>query len=173
MANLGNYSPEDVTMMISNDIFGTHTISGMADGTFISYERSVDRATLYVGSDLTSARVLRRNKSGTVSLTLHQSAESNDVLSMIALRDEEAHDNSYLFSVTIKDLSGRSVFFAPEAFIGNDPTTSYSTDLETRDWTITVTSVERHTGGNAKINPENQATLATLGYTVEDQWKAN
>ena len=75
--------------------------------------------------------------------------------------------------MTIKDLSGRSVFFAPEAFIGNDPTTSYSTDLETRDWTITVTSVERHTGGNAKINPENQATLATLGYTVEDQWKAN
>lgn len=173
MSNLGNYSPEDVTMVISNDIFGTHTISGMADGTFISYERSVDRATLYTGSDLTAARVLRRNKSGTVTLTLHQSAESNDVLSQIALRDEEAHDNSYLFSVTIKDLSGRSVFFAPEAFIGNDPTTSYSTDLETREWTITVTSVERHTGGNAKINPENQATLSTLGYTVQDQWKSN
>lgn len=173
MAQLGNYSPEDVVMIISNDIFGTHTISGTADGTFISYERSVDRATLYVGSDLSSARVLRRNKSGTVSLTLHQSAESNDVLSMIALRDEETHDNSYLFSVTIKDLSGRSVFFAPEAFIGNDPTTSYSTDLETRDWTITVTSVERHTGGNAKVNPEVEATLQTLGYTVEDKWKTN
>lgn len=173
MAQLGNYSPEDVVMIISNDIFGTHTISGTADGTFISYERSVDRATLYVGSDLSSARVLRRNKSGTVSLTLHQSAESNDVLSMIALRDEEAHDNSYLFSVTIKDLSGRSVFFAPEAFIGNDPTTSYSTDLETRDWTITVTSVERHTGGNAKVNPEVEATLQTLDYTVEDKWKTN
>lgn len=173
MAQLGNYSPEDVTMVISNDKFGTHTISGMADGTFISYERSVERATLYVGSDLTSARVLRRNKSGTVSVTLHQSAESNDVLSMIALRDEEAHDNSYLFSVTIKDLSGRSVFFAPEAFIGNDPMTSYSTDLETREWTITVTSVERYTGGNAKVNPEVEATLQTLGYTVEDKWKTN
>lgn len=173
MSNLGNYSPEDVVMIISNDVFGSYTISGMADGTFISYERSVDRATLYVGADLTSARVLRRNKSGTVTLTLHQSAESNDVLSMIALRDEEAHDNSYLFSVTIKDLSGRSVFFAPEAFIGNDPMTSYSTDLETREWTITVTSVERHTGGNAKVNPEVEATLQTLGYTVEDKWKTN
>ena len=118
--NLANYSPEDVVMILSNDIFGSHVISGTAEGTFISYERSVDRATLVVGSDLSAARVLRRNKSGTVTLTLMQSAESNDVLSMIAQRDEEAHDNSYLFSLTIKDLSGRSVFFAPVAFIGND-----------------------------------------------------
>lgn len=169
---LGNYSPEDVFVIIANDQF-SHTISGMADGTFISYERSVDRATLYVGADLTAARVLRRNKAGTVSLTLHQSAESNDVLSQIALRDEEAHDNSMLFSVTIKDLRGRSVFFAPQAFIGNDPSVTYSTDLETRDWTLTVIGVERHFGGNAKIDPETEATLQSLGYTVEDKWKSN
>lgn len=173
MTQLGNYSPEDVIMIISNDIFGSYTLSGMADGTFISYERSVDRATLYVGSDLTAARVLRRNKAGTVSLTLHQSAESNDVLSMIAQRDEEAHDNSMLFSVTIKDMLGRSVFFSPQAFIGNDPTTTYSTDLETRDWTITVIGVERHTGGNAKIDLETQTTLQALNYDVEDKWKTN
>lgn len=170
--NLGNYSPEDVVMIIANDKF-SHTISGMADGTFISYERLVDRATLYVGSDLSAARVLRRNKSGTVSLTLHQSAESNDILSRIAMLDEEAHDNSMLFSVTIKDLLGRSIFFAPQAFIGNDPTVTYSTDLETRDWTITVIGVDRHFGGNSKLNPENEATLAALGYTVEDKWKSN
>lgn len=170
--NLGNYSPEDVVMIISNDQF-SHTVSGMADGTFISYERSVDRSTLYIGADLSAARVLRRNKSGTVSLTLHQSAESNDVLSVIALRDEEAHDNSMLFSVTIKDLLGRSVFYAPQAFIGNDPTISYGTDLETRDWTITVVSVDRHFGGNSKLNPENQATLQSLGYTVADEWKSS
>ena len=171
--NLANYSPEDVVMILSNDIFGSHVISGTAEGTFISYERSVDRATLVVGSDLSAARVLRRNKSGTVTLTLMQSAESNDVLSMIAQRDEEAHDNSYLFSLTIKDLSGRSVFFAPDAFIGNDPSDSYGDTLGTRDWAITVTGVERHFGGNSKLNPENQATLEALGYTVEDKWKSN
>lgn len=172
MAQLGNYSPEDVVVIIANDKF-SHTISGMADGTFISYERSVERATLYVGADLTAARVLRRNKAGTVSLTLHQSAESNDVLSQIALKDEEAHDNSMLFSVTIKDMLGRSVFFASQAFIGNDPAVSYGTDLGTRDWTITVMGVDRHFGGNAKIDPETQATLQSLGYTVEDKWKSN
>lgn len=170
--NLGNYSPEDVVMIIGNDRF-SHTISGMADGTFISFERAVDRATLYTGADLSAARVLRRNKSGTVSLTLHQSAESNDILSTIAQLDEDSHDNTWLFHVTIKDLLGRSVFFAPQAFIGNDPATTYSTDLETRDWTITVVGVDRHFGGNSKLNPENQATLEALGYTVEDKWKSN
>lgn len=173
MSNLANYSPEDVTIQISNNNFGSYQITGTAEGTFISYERMVDRATLSVGSDLFATRVLRRNKSGTVTITLQQSSESNDVLSMISLRDEEAHDNSYIFSLTINDLSGRSVFFAPEAFIGNDPVVSYSDGLETREWTITVTSVERHFGGNATVDPETEATLQTLGYQVEDKWKVN
>lgn len=173
MSNLANYSPEDVYMVISNDIFGTHTISGTAEGTFISYERSVDRATLVTGSDLFSTRVLRRNKAGTVTVTLMQESSSNDILSAIALRDEESHNNSYLFSVTIKDTSGRSVFFAPEAFIGNDPQVTYSSDTETREWTITVTSIERNFGGNARVNAENEATLAALGVTLDPQWVSN
>lgn len=172
MANLGNYSPEDVVMIIANDKF-SHTVSGMADGTFISYERAVDRATLYTGADLSAARVLRRNKSGTVTVTLHQSAESNDVFSQIAQNDEDAHNNSWLFSVTIKDLLGRSVFFAPQAFIGTDPTMNYSTDLETREWGITVIDVNRHFGGNALISPEGVDTLGELGYNVEPKWISN
>jgi hypothetical protein len=168
--NLGNYSPEDVIVILSNNEF-SHTISGMADGTFISYEREIPRATLYTGSDLTAARVLRRNKSGTVTITLHQSAESNDILSELARLDEESHNNSWLFSVTIKDMMGRSLFYSPQAFIGNDPMVTYSTELETREWTIQVISVERHFGGNSKLNTENIATLEGFGYTVEDQWK--
>ena len=172
IASLGNYSPEDVVMII-NWATGSHTVSGMADGTFISYEREVPRATLYVGSDLSAARVLRRNKSGTISLTLHQSAESNDVLSELARLDEEAHNNDYLFSVTVKDLLGRTVLFAPQAFIGNDPNITFSTELDTRDWTIQVINVQRHFGGNSKFSPENEALLTSMGYTVEDQWKSN
>lgn len=172
MSNLGSYSPEDVVMIISNDNF-SHSVSGFADGTFISFERGVPRATLYTGADLSAARVLRRNKSGTVTLTLHQAAESNDVLSEIARLDEEAHDNTWLFNVTIKDLQGRSVFFAPQAFIGNDPTVSYGTDLETREWTLECLNVDRHVGGNSKFSPENQATLESLGFEVADKWKTN
>lgn len=168
--NLGNYSPEDVVIMLSNDKF-SHTISGTADGTFISYEREIPRATLYTGADLTAARVLRRNKSGTITLSLHQSAESNDVLSELARVDEESHNNDWLFAVTIKDMMGRTVLYAPQAFIGNDPTITYSQEIEVREWTLQVISVERHFGGNAKISPENQETLASLGYNLAPKWQ--
>lgn len=171
-ANLGNYSPEDVVVIISNDRF-SHTISGFADGTFISYERGVDRATLYTGADLSAGRTLRRNKSGTVTLTLAQYAESNDILSKLADLDEESHNNDWLFSVTIKDLLGRSVFFAPQAFLGNDPTMDYGTEMGTREWTITVVNAQRHVGGSSKLSPDNEATLTSMDYTVEDKWKSN
>ena len=168
--NLGNYSPEDVVIILSNDKF-SHTISGTADGTFINYEREIPRATLYTGADLTAARVLRRNKSGTITLTLHQSAESNDILSELARVDEESHNNDWLFAVTIKDMMGRSLLYAPQAFIGNDPTITYSVELETREWTIQVISVERHFGGNAKLSPENQETLSAFGYNLDPKWQ--
>lgn len=171
-SGLGNYSPEDVIMIISNDTF-SHTISGVADGTFISYEREVPRATLYVGADLSAARVLRRNKSGTVSLTLSQHGESNDFLSQLARRDEESQDNSWLFAVTIKDLRGRTQFYSPQAFIGNDPNITFGVDTETRDWTITVTGIENHIGGDGQFAPTVQADLESIGYTVEDKWKMN
>lgn len=172
ISNIGNYSPEDVVMIISNNNF-THTISGTVDGTFISFERTVPRSTLAVGSDLHAARVLRRNKSGTVTVTLMQSSESNDILSELARLDEEAHNNDWLFAVTIKDMLGRSVFYAPQAFIGNDPMTEYGVELSNREWTIQVINVQRHNGGNSKFSPDNQATLESFGYEVEDKWKNN
>lgn len=171
-SNLASYSPEDVVVIISNDRF-SHTVSGMADGTFVSYEREVPRATLYTGADLSAARVLRRNRSGTITLTLSQFAESNDVLSEIARLDEESHNNDWLFSVTVKDLSGRTMLFAPQGFIGVDPNITFSTDIETRDWAIQVTDVERHFGGNSKFSPENEATLQALGYVVDPKWSNN
>ena len=172
IANIGNYSPEDVVMIIANDKF-SHTVSGIVEGTFISFERTVPRSTLTVGADLHAARVLRRNKSGIVTLTLMQSSETNDILSELARLDEEAHNNDWLFNVTIKDTLGRSVFFAPQAFLGNDPMTEYGVELSNREWTLNVINVQRHTGGNSKLSPDNQATLESFGYTVDDQWKNN
>lgn len=169
-ANLGSYSPEDVVILITHPRI-SHTISGTAEGTFVSYARTVPRSTLTVGADLHAARTMRRNKAGTVTITLMQSAESNDVLSMLAQNDENAHNNDWIFSLTIKDLQGRSLFFAPQAFIGNDPETSYGTDLGTREWTIEVIGVQRYDGGSSLLSPENVETLTELGYTVEDRWK--
>lgn len=177
IANLGNYSPEDVVMILNSlpncpKPF-SHVVSGTAEGTFITFERGVDRATLQMGSDLTAGRVLRRNKSGTITLSLNSYAETNDFLSELARLDEESHNSDYIFSVTIKDMTGRSVFYAPQAFLGNDPSMSFSTDGDTRDWTITVVNAQRHIGGSSLLAPDNVTTLEDFGYVVEDRWKTN
>lgn len=166
---LGTYSPEDVLILIQNDNF-SHEINGLADGTFVTIGRDVPRATLYTGADKSAARVLRSVRTGSITLTLHQSSESNDVLSALAEADEQARDSTWLFSVTVKDLTGRSVFFAPQAFLGTDPDTTYGTDIETREWTITYMNGTRVLGGNSKFNPDTETTLATLGVTNDPKW---
>lgn len=171
-ANMGTYAPENVVIILSNDRF-SHTVTGLAEGTFINFERSVPRATLYTGADLHAARVLRRNKSGTITLTLSQHGESNDVFSELARLDEESQSNDWLFSVLVKDLSGRTVFSASQAFLGNDPNLSFGTETEMREWTIGAANIERHIGGDSKFTPENQSELESLGYVVEDRFKMN
>lgn len=173
VANLGSYSPEDVIVLIQHEDF-SHQVTGFVEsGSFLSFERSVDRATLASSVDGNhAARVLRRNKAGTLTISLMQTSESNDVFTRIGILDEESHSNKYLFSILIKDMSGRTVMSASQAFLGNDPAVSFSDGVETRDWTITVARLDKHIGGNSKFSPDNEATLAALDYTVEDQWKS-
>lgn len=166
---LGTYSPEDITVVLSNDNF-SHTVSGMADGSFLTITRVVPAATLYTGADASSARVLRRVKNLDITLTLHQSSESNDVLSQLQRLDEEAHNNDHLFAITIKDGMGRSIYSSNQCFIGTIADGEFATDLSTRPWVLHSVGSDTFTGGNAKLNPSTTQTLQDLGYTPDTYW---
>lgn len=168
-ATLGTYSPEDVTVVISNDNF-SHTMSGFADGSFLTITRVIPAATLYTGADASSARVLRRVKNLDITAVLHQSSETNDVLSQLQRMDEEAHNNENLFSITIKDNMGRSVFSSNLCFIGTVADGEFATDLSTRSWVLHSVGGEMFNGGNAKLNPGTAATLQDLGNTPDSYW---
>lgn len=167
---LSTYSPEDVVIVLANDSF-SHVITGYADGSFINITREVPASTLYVGSDLSNARVIRANKASTVTVSLHQASESNDVLSQLLSNDEQARDNTWLFSLTIKDNTGRSLYFSPQAFISIEPDRSFSTGIENRDWGLQCVSLQGVTGGNGKFSTDGAAALGQLGGTVADRWK--
>lgn len=166
---LGSYSPEDVVCVISNDKF-SHTISGFADGSFLNLSRIIPASTLYTGGDGTNCRVIRDVSNLDVTFTLHQSSESNDVLSHLLVLDMAARDSSELFSILIRDMTGRTVISTPTCFIGSNPDVPFETDISTRDWVLHTIGSSIHIGGNARFTSGGFDALVDLGATVDQEW---
>lgn len=169
--NLGTYSPDDCIAIITYGEIA-HAISGWAEGTLITAERTNPYSTMVSGADQTGYRVFRRNDSGSITLSLIQSSQSNDFLNYLLEVDMETRDNSALFTISVIDGTGRSRFFAKDCFIESKPSASFSTEGENRDWVISSNSLQMDIGGNAKIGAEVVAQLEKLGYDVPARWRS-
>lgn len=168
--NLGTYSSDDLTVVITvQDI--THSVSGFAEGTMVSVQKTTPSSQLVLNGDVGGGRVFRRTKDGLVTMTLNQWSATNDVLSYILKNDEETRDNTWLFNIAVVDGTGRSASYARQCFIENYPDMSLGTDLETREWVIKSADMEHFVGGNAKLPPEVIATIEKLGGTVAPRWR--
>lgn len=171
MANeiLATYSPEDLNIVISGNGF-SHTINGYADGTFVNITRLILGSEPYSGSDLTHARVVRANKGASLTLSLSQTSESNDILSQLLENDSITRDDTWIFSVLIKDNTGRSMYFSRQCYIGGHPDSTFSTAIENRDWMIHCVKLEQNLGGNGRFSPSTASDLADIGGEVEERW---
>jgi hypothetical protein len=167
---LGSYSPESMVIVISKGDF-LHTINGYADGTFLNISRITPASELYVGSDLTAGRVKRRNKASTITLTLMQHATSNAVLQALQRADEEDDRDSWVFSITIKDLSGTGVWSSNQAFIATNPDTPFSNTTETRDWVLQAVSLNANIGANTLFAAPEVQAMNALGADVDTRWQ--
>lgn len=166
---LGSYSPESVVVVISNNKF-SHTVNGFIDGTFINITRVIPHATLYTGADASNVRVVRGVKNCDVTMTLHQSSESNDVLSQLLIMDEETRSGEDIFAITVKDLSGRTVASSSAVFIGTSPDIGFGTDVSERAWVLHAINMQVFEGGNGKFTTDGWATVNGLGHTPDDVW---
>ncbi len=166
---LGTYSPEDLIITISNSFF-SHSITGYADGTFVNITRQVPPSTLYTGSDNTNARVVRANKGSTIKITLHQASESNDILSQALIMDESTRDGTWCFNILVKDGTGRSLYFSPQAFIANNPEATFAAEITSREWDIQCVALSNFAGGNGKLTDDAYRTLQSMGATVDPRW---
>lgn len=166
------FSPYDVTIVITKgDV--SHVVSGFSEDSIVTVDQVMPRFDLYTGADNTNTRIHKNNTSATITIPLTQTSNSNDVLTLLHKLDVAQRNSDGMFSLLIKDNSGRSVFSAFEAFIAVIPSASFGNSMQLREWVIQAVNVDTYLGGNGKFDPADADSVAALGGTVDDFWRSN
>ncbi len=139
---LTTYDPTQVAMIF------TVPITGFADGTFVTVEQNEDSFSLQVGTDGDACRTKTSNRSCRITFTLLASSASNDVLSALHNLDVLSPSGDGIVPLMIKDNSGRTVLAAESAWITKPANTTYSREVEGREWIIETDNMLHNIGGN-------------------------
>lgn len=125
--------------------FAGLNITGYAPATYISVERNEDAFTLVVGASGEATRSHNRNRSGTVTLTLMASSQSNDALTAIALADEIGGTGvSVLF---LKEANGTTLVSASNAWVKKMPVVDRAKEAGTVEWVFECEDLNIFVGG--------------------------
>jgi len=128
------YSPGDTILTIDGNI-----ITGFADGTFIVVEREVDAYAKVVGADGEVSRTKSANRSGSMTLTLKQSSNSNYTLGTLAAADEQS--DASVVDIQCEDNLG-NITFAGEGWIRKQPNQELSSDETSREWAFDMARID-------------------------------
>ena len=126
--------------------FGPIIIIGYAEGTFCTVARSGDVFEVSKGADGTVDRVNKNSNNFAVTVTIKQTSPVNDLLSAVQAQDSLSNTGKY--PLTVKDINGTTLFFAPQAWIGKDPDPELSDSLTNRPWRFDTGIAELFQGGN-------------------------
>lgn len=135
------YVPEEVSVIVNGV-----ALSGYGPDTFVVVEREVPTFEKTVGADGEVARRKSANKSGTITITLMQTASDNATLSALLALDEESVTGT--FPLLIKDNSGNTLCSAENGWVSTYPPVEFANDLGTREWVIEADSINMIIGGN-------------------------
>jgi hypothetical protein len=138
---LRTFDPKQVLVII-----GGVPMSGYADGTFVSVERTSDTFTKVSGADGIVSRAKSNDRSGSLTLTLAQTSPSNDVLSALAVTDELT--NLGVVPVLIKEVSGSTVIVSAFGWVKKPPMVEYGKEIVNREWVLDLADVDFGVGGN-------------------------
>lgn len=154
--SLAHYSPEDVSVIIG----GVHQVDGFIDGTFINVSKDTPSFLTRVTASGMVSRVKSPNPIYTVNLTIHHASESNDVLSRMVLADEVT--KMVKVPLIIKDQKGTSLLFALSSWIESRPSSSFSDEVEEREWVIKCNQVSWHVGNNYEESSDGEDVMNTI-----------
>jgi hypothetical protein len=146
MTTLFNYCPESVQCLIAGFI----PITGFVDGTFISVDKDEMPYSSVRMPDGTVARKYNNSQTYTITITLHNGAETNNLLTKMWQVDEISQIGK--FSLLIKDQSGSDLLFSTESWIEGIPSLTKSNAIDSRVWVIKSAYAVINIGGNEEVS---------------------
>ena len=141
------YAQYDPALVIL--IVGGSPMSGYADGTFLEVAFDEQQWNKVTGADGLTQRSKTNNFAGSITLTLLNSAASNDVLS--ALWAQDRNSSTGAVPVLMKDLSGRTLWQAQHGWVQQMPNQGFSKNAENREWVIDCDALSGAMGGNQPL----------------------
>lgn len=128
-------------------IFGGKQITGMAEDDMITIKPLGDGMQIYCGADGEVGRSVDPNMTYEVSVSLATTSKSNDYLSDTYNLDRATGKG--LMPLLVKDLSGSTLFSAPQAWIQNMPESKRGRKIDAQKWVFNTGAVEAPIiGGN-------------------------
>ena len=128
-------------------IYVGRQLTGFAEDDMITIKPLGDGMQIYSGADGEVGRSVDPNRTFEVKVSLATSSKSNDYLSECYNKDRRT--GSYMLPLTIKDLSGSTLFFAKQAWVQNFPESKRGRKIDNQDWTFNTGQVNDPViGGN-------------------------
>lgn len=140
--SFAEYDASQVTI-----VFNGTPISGFVDGTFVTVEFDEQQWNKVTGADGLTQRSKTGNYTGKVTVTLLNGSPSNDVLSSAWNADRV--DNTGKGPIIMRDLSGRTIWQAQNAWIQQMPSQGFGKDAENREWVFDCDELSGNAGGNS------------------------
>lgn len=144
--DLFTYSPEEVSVLVAGFI----PLAGFIDGTFINIDKDVMPFTSVRTPDGTVARLYNNDQTYTITITLHNGSESNELLTKLWQLDEISQRGK--FPLFIKDNSGSDLFFSTNTWIEQVPSLIKSNSIDSRVWVLRSSQAVINIGGNGNVS---------------------
>ena len=152
---LAVYSPEDVKVLI-----GVGAVDGFALNSIVSVAKVNSTYVSKINSDGSVSRTHKGDNVYNVAISLSNASEWNQVFTYMMLVDRATQMGK--FPVLIKDDQGTSLLVSPTSWIEKLPDSSFTTEVDTRDWLICCSHAIFNVGGNYEVGGMAMDVVNTL-----------
>ena len=121
---------------------------GFGEDEFCKISPAAESFVETVGVDGSVTRSKTNNRMAEVTITLMQTSDANDALSVLVNLDESLPGGAGVGPIMIRDKSGRALHVGAKAWIKKKPDRVFKKGAEGRQWTIQVANLVSFDGGS-------------------------